>query len=161
MVADGPLRCINFTLHNVDHSLLLCTSASLHGLCLVKQVMSRTCVVGYSALSKWRKEKKLENVHVAVRLKLFYWVICSLDCTENSTRGYSRVFVKEEAWKKSGLQRDSNPRPPRYYIYTSQHFTPHGLPNWAWSDERLLFLVLLFNIWPSAFGRVVNNTHFH
>ena len=59
---------------------------------------------------------------------------------------------KEEAWKKSGLQRDSNPWPSsfqllklenllrwsfftfiynrsskmNYFIYTSHHFTPHG-----------------------------------
>ena len=80
------------------HKFHFARSASLHGLRLVKQVMSRTWVVRYSALSKWHKDKKLENVHVTVKVKHFCWVICSLDCTKNSTRGYSRVFVVCAFW---------------------------------------------------------------
>ena len=50
---------------------------------------------------------------------------------------------KEEAWKKSGLQRDSNPWPPRYRC----DFTPHGK---IWTQQ----IDLAPNVWlHSSVGR--------
>ena len=56
-----------------------------------------------------------------------------------------RLNWKEEAWKKSGLQRDSNTPPPRYRC--------DALPTELWSHT--LKATSIFNSWSACAARVI------
>ena len=66
--------------------------------------------VGENVLEKWWQKRRY-TTFIFLKVK-----------NDHRSKFFNLSNWKEEAWKKSGLQRDSNPWPPRYRAFS---------PNWA------------------------------